>query len=263
MREELNVKALRFVEEADELGSYEVKPNYRTLGPRFGKSDAAGRRRGRGARRRRTSPPRCATGATVGVNVDGHDHELTADDLLLAMQPLDGYQLEREGSHAVALELALDDELRREGLAREVVHAVQNARKDAGLDVSDRIALTLGGDDELVSAAHEFERLVADEVLATSVAFGNGAEDDGPVRGDGRRAHAAHRRRARLTPDDGGGRVSVVRAPKGCMSDEQRMDDDSLAAVVAAIPPGRWMSYGDVVAAAGGVPAQARASTGA
>ncbi len=51
------------------------------------------------------------------------------------MKPLAGYQLEREGSHAVALELALDDELRREGLAREVVHAVQAARKSAGLAV--------------------------------------------------------------------------------------------------------------------------------
>ena len=69
-------------------------------------------------------------GGRVGISVDGHDHELGADDLLLAMQPLEGYQLEREGSHAVALELELDDELRREGLAREIVHAVQNARKD-------------------------------------------------------------------------------------------------------------------------------------
>ena len=60
---------------------------------------------------------------------------------MLAMQPLDGYQLEREGSHAVALELELDEELRREGLAREIVHAVQNARKGAGLQVEDRIAL--------------------------------------------------------------------------------------------------------------------------
>ena len=65
------------------------------------------------------------------------------------MQPLDGYQLEREGSHAVALDLHLDDELRRRGLAREVIHAVQNARKGAGLAVEDRIALTLGGDAEL------------------------------------------------------------------------------------------------------------------
>ena len=88
-------------------------------------------------------------GRTIGVAVDGRDHELGADDLLLAMAPLEGYQLEREGSHAVALELALDDELRREGLAREVVHAVQNARKAAGLAVEDRIRLVLGGDDEL------------------------------------------------------------------------------------------------------------------
>ena len=74
-----------------------------------------------------------------------------------SMKPLEGYQLEREGSHAVALELELDDELRREGLAREVVHAVQNARKAAGLEVEDRIELRLGGDDELLAAAREHE----------------------------------------------------------------------------------------------------------
>ncbi len=78
------------------------------------------------------------------------------------MQPLDGYQLEREGSHAVALDLILDDELRRRGLAREVVHAVQNARKDAGLAVEDRIALRLGGDAELLAAVREHEALVAE-----------------------------------------------------------------------------------------------------
>jgi isoleucyl-tRNA synthetase len=76
----------------------------------------------------------------------------------------------------VALDLTLSDDLRREGWAREVIRTIQNARKDAGLDVSDRIALTLGGAPELVSVAQEFERLVADEVLATSVTF-NGAED--------------------------------------------------------------------------------------
>ena len=69
------------------------------------------------------------------------------------MEPLEGYQVEAEAGHAVALELELDDELRREGLAREVVHAVQNARKEAGLEVADRIELALGGDDELLAAA--------------------------------------------------------------------------------------------------------------
>ncbi|WCB96906.1 Isoleucine--tRNA ligase [Baekduia alba] len=171
VREELNVKALRFVDEADELGSYDLKPNYRSLGPRFGKrmpllADAI----------EALDADRVAValreGRTVGIAVDGHDHELTADDLLVGLQPLDGFQVEREGGHAVALDLAMDDALRREGWAREVVRAVQNARKDAGLEVSDRIALTLGGDAELVAVAEEFERLLADEVLATSVAFG-------------------------------------------------------------------------------------------
>ena len=69
------------------------------------------------------------------------------------MKPLEGYQVEREGSHAVALELELDDELRREGRARDIVRAVQLARQDAGLEVTDRIALTLDGDETLIDAA--------------------------------------------------------------------------------------------------------------
>jgi isoleucyl-tRNA synthetase len=170
VREELNVKELRFVEAADELGTYEIKPNYRSLGPRFGKSmprvaaAVAALDPVRVAKRLREGRP-------VGIAVDGHDHELHPEDLVLAMAPLDGYQLEREGSHAVALELALDDELRREGLAREVVHAVQSARKAAGLAVEDRIRLVLGGDDELVGAARAHEGYVAGEVLATEVSY--------------------------------------------------------------------------------------------
>ncbi|HEX5146026.1 MAG TPA: DUF5915 domain-containing protein, partial [Conexibacter sp.] len=177
VRQELNVKELRFVSAADELGELEVKPNYRALGPRFGRqmplvADAVAG----------LDPAHVAValreGRTVGVMIDGHDHELGPEDLQIAMQPLEGYQLEREGSHAVALELALDDGLRREGLAREVVHAVQAARKAAGLDVSDRIALTLGGSEELLAAAREHEGYVTGETLTTVVAY------DAAVNGD-------------------------------------------------------------------------------
>jgi isoleucyl-tRNA synthetase len=174
---ELNVKGLRFVADADDLGSYEIKPNYRTLGPRFGKAMP------RVAAAVAALDPAhvsvaARNGESVRISIDGSEHALTPADLLLSMQPLEGYQLEREGSHAVALELALDDGLIREGLAREVVHAIQGARKDAGLDVSDRIALTLGGDEELLAAAREHEGYVAGEVLATSVGYGgaNGHE---------------------------------------------------------------------------------------
>jgi isoleucyl-tRNA synthetase len=100
------------------------------------------------------------------------------------MEPLEGYQVEAEAGHAVALELELDDELRREGLAREVVRAVQEARKQAGLEVSDRISLELGGDDELLAAAREHESYIAGETLATSVGYGaDGAGEKATIEG--------------------------------------------------------------------------------
>jgi isoleucyl-tRNA synthetase len=189
VREELNVKRLRFVSEAGELGSYTLKPNYRTLGPRFGKAMPQV-----AAAVAALDPAQVAEalrrGGSVGVFVDGHDHELGADDVQVALAPLEGYQLEREGSHAVALELALDDELRREGLAREVVHAVQNARRDAGLDISDRIVLTLGGDGELLAAARAHEGYLSGEVLAVRVRYDADGSGE-PARIEGRELRIA------------------------------------------------------------------------
>ena len=180
---ELNVKELDFVSEEADLVSYAVKPNYRSLGPRFGKRmpqvaaavealDAV------------HVAKVMADGGEIGINVDGDEHTLSPDEVSLALQPLDGYEVEAEAGHAVALQLELDDELRREGMAREIVHAVQNARKAAGLDISDRIELALGGDEDLLTAARENESYVAGEVLATSVAYD--ATNGPAVRVDGR-----------------------------------------------------------------------------
>jgi isoleucyl-tRNA synthetase len=180
---ELNVKELDFVSDESELVSYEVKPNYRSLGPRFGKHMP------QVAAAVEALDPTVvaevmARGDGVGINVNGDEHELTPDDVTLSLQPLEGYEVEAEAGHAVALQLELDEELRREGLAREIVHAVQNARKAAGLDISDRIELSLGGDDELLAAARAHEPYIAGEVLATAVAYDSAS---GPaVRVDGR-----------------------------------------------------------------------------
>ena len=170
VRAELNVKELEFVSEEADLVAYRVKPNYRTLGPRFGRHmpqvaaaiegldrDAAGAA-AKGER-------------AVGINVDGHEHRLEPDDLILAMEPLAGYEVESEAGRAVALALELDDELRREGLAREVVHAIQNARKQAGLEVTDRITLKLDGDEALLDAARSHQEYVAGETLATEIEY--------------------------------------------------------------------------------------------
>jgi isoleucyl-tRNA synthetase len=151
VREELNVRELQFVSEADELGQVELKPNYRTLGPRFGKQ-----------------MPKVA----------------------LAVAALDA-------AHAVALETTIDESLRTEGWARDIVRAVQNARQAAGLDVSDRILLTLDGDAALLDAARRYEAYLTNETLATTIGF----EDlDGtePVLIDGRPLKIA----VALTPED-------------------------------------------------------------
>jgi isoleucyl-tRNA synthetase len=185
---ELNVKELDFVSEEADLVSYAVKPNYRALGPRFGK------RMPQVAAAVESLDPKhvaevMADGGEIGINVDGDEHTIGAEEVTLALQPLDGYEVEAEAGHAVALQLELDDELLQEGLAREIVHAVQNARKAAGLDISDRIDLALGGDDELLAAARAHEPYIAAEVLATSVAYD--APDGPPVRIDGRDLHIA------------------------------------------------------------------------
>jgi isoleucyl-tRNA synthetase len=189
--DELNVKRLRYVSEADELGRFELKPNYRSLGPRFGKQMpqlAAAVAALDAARAART----LREGGTVAVNLDGKDQPLTADDLQLVLQPLEGYQVERSGTHAVALDLSIDDELRREGLAREVVHAVQGARKDAGLNVEDRIALSLAGDPELLEAARAHEEYVTGETLATALSY-DGADGE-PTEIEGRELRIGVRR---------------------------------------------------------------------
>ena len=125
-----------------------MKANYRTLGPLFGKDmpqaaeAIAALDPARVAAAVRGAATAAATGtATIGIAVGGREHTLSAEDVILTMKAPEGYSVEREGAHAVALDLAIDDDLREEGRAREIVHAVQNARKTAGLEVEDRIEL--------------------------------------------------------------------------------------------------------------------------
>jgi isoleucyl-tRNA synthetase len=177
VREELNVRRVRFVAAADELSSYEVKANYRALGPLFGKdmplaADAIAA----------LDPAKVAAavrggggdgdgggGEEIGITVAGREHTLSAGDVILTMRAPEGYSVEREGAHAVALDLAIDEDLREEGYVREIVHSVQNARKTAGLQVEDRIELTLGGGPTLVAAAEAQRDYIAGETLAVGL----------------------------------------------------------------------------------------------
>ena len=175
VREELNVRTVRFVDAAEELGSYEVKANYRTLGPLFGKDMPLAAEAIAGL-----DPAHVAAavrdGGQLGISVGGREHTLSAEDLLLSMRAPEGYSVEREGSHAVALELAINDDLLQEGRAREIVHAVQNARKSAGLQVDDRIELALTGDPALIAAAETHADHLTTETLAVQLYLDEAAE---------------------------------------------------------------------------------------
>jgi isoleucyl-tRNA synthetase len=176
VREELNVREVRFVAAADELSSYELKANYRSLGPIFG-SEMPLAAQAIAALDPGHVAQTLRDGGTVGISVGAREHALTTDDVILTMNPPEGYSVERDGAHAVALELEIDESLREEGRARELVHAVQNARKSAGLLVEDRIALALSGDPALIAAAEAHRAYVAGETLAVELELATGAPD--------------------------------------------------------------------------------------
>jgi isoleucyl-tRNA synthetase len=187
--EELNVKEIEVVSGLAELVSYSVKPNFKALGPRFGprvKQVAAALAEADA----RTIVEAVEQHGSTTIDVDGESLSLTRDELDIRVEGRAGYSLVQEGAYGVALDLEIDDELRAEGIAREIVRAVQDLRKATGLAVEDRIELSLSTDDEAVAAAiAAHEPFIRSEVLATELRLGDtraGAEtlelDEGRVR---------------------------------------------------------------------------------
>ncbi len=164
VEDELNVDVVAVTDELGDVLTYELVPNYKLLGARL---------------RQRVQPLRAAmktvdgvtaaadlaAGRPVVVELDDGPVELVGEEIELRVQAQSGFAVSRDGAEVVALDLALDDGLRRRGLAREVIRHVQDLRKASGLEVSDWIHLYLVGLDDL---APMFET-IAREVLARNV----------------------------------------------------------------------------------------------
>jgi isoleucyl-tRNA synthetase len=165
--EELNVKRVEFADSAERFGRWRAKPNFKTLGPRLAnrvQALAAALAGDDG-----TLAAELAAGRSVPVPLEGGDVVLEPADVDLLQETTEGWGVAGDGGLTVALELDLDDELRREGLARELVRVVQDARKAAGLDVSDRIVLGIEASGEVAAALDAFADVVARETLATEL----------------------------------------------------------------------------------------------
>src|SRR3984957_385180 len=167
--DELNVDEIDTAEELSEVLQFELVPNFRTLGPRLG--DLV----------KELKPALAALddvaaaaalegGRSVTVTLDGQPVELSPDDLQLRVRGQQGFAVSREGGEVVALDLDLDEGLRKRGLSRDVVRLVQDLRKASGLEVSDRIRLHIVG----LEPISEFFDFIAREVLAVGIVSGPG-----------------------------------------------------------------------------------------
>ncbi|WP_369200859.1 isoleucine--tRNA ligase [Streptomyces sp. PU-14G] len=178
--EELNVEQLASLSEVGgSLVDTSAKANFRALGRRFGKDTQAVAQAIAGADAAALSVALREGNATV--EVDGATVALSPEEVIITETPREGWSVASDTGATVALDLEISPELRRTGLARDAIRLIQEARKNSGLDVADRIELRWQSADEEVSRAlaeHTF--LIAEEVLATEFAQGDPTELEGP-----------------------------------------------------------------------------------
>jgi isoleucyl-tRNA synthetase len=166
---ELNVDEIDTADELSEVIQFELVPNFSTLGPRL-KDRVKDLRPALAAVDGAAAAAALEAGESITVVVGGEPVELSPDDVQLRVRGQQGFAVSREGGEVVALDLTLDEGLRKRGLAREVVRLVQDLRKTSGLEVSDRIRLRVEG---LDAVAEHFD-YIAREVLAVEIVTGRG-----------------------------------------------------------------------------------------
>jgi isoleucyl-tRNA synthetase len=168
VKEELNIKDLKYIDNPDEYVSYTVKPNFPVLGPKYGKQlqgIAALLAQGNAA----SLVKNLRENGAIQLEVAGTQVTLTNEDLEVRVQDKEGFAVEMSRGQYVVLDINLTEELIAEGLAREVVSKVQNMRKSAGLELTDRIRLWYSADDEVAAALERFRDYIQNETLSVAV----------------------------------------------------------------------------------------------
>jgi isoleucyl-tRNA synthetase len=164
VEEELNVDLLEYGTDLADVLSFELAPNFRTVGPRLGE----GVKELKAALKALDSVAAAETlesGGAIFVTLSTGTFELSGDDIELRVHSQGGYAVSRDGGEVIALDLTLDEDLRRRGYLRDVIRQVQDLRKNSGFDVSDRITLNVVGIDDLSDGF----ALLASEVLAVEI----------------------------------------------------------------------------------------------
>lgn len=168
IKEELNVKEVKFVKDLSEFMNFTLKPNFKVLGPTLGKNvgkfgkllsslDA------------HEVVAKVEAGEKVKVDLDGSEFEFGYDDILINIDSKEGFNVAMENNLFVILETVLTEELLQEGLAREFVSKVQQMRKSSGFEVLDNINIYYNGDEEVTKAIEAFDEYIKNETLSVKV----------------------------------------------------------------------------------------------
>jgi isoleucyl-tRNA synthetase len=166
---EVNVKSIEILDDASSILVKEIKPNFKTLGPRFGKDMKAIADAINGFEATQISA--LERDGSLTIEISGKNIILDASDVVIQSKDIEGWSVASEQGVTVALDSTLSESLVLEGIARELVNRVQNLRKDKGFEVTDTIALTIEKHSRLQEAVQANESYVMSEILAQKIQF--------------------------------------------------------------------------------------------
>ncbi len=169
IKHEVNIKEIELLEDASDILVKQIKPNFKTLGPKFGREMKSIANAIRNFSKEEIS--KIELEGKIPIELDGKMINLELSDVEISSKDIEGWLVANEGSITVALDVTISEDLRREGVARELINRIQNARKDRGLEVTDRIKLTIlkfGGLQESIDNNKEY---IMSETLTEELVF--------------------------------------------------------------------------------------------
>jgi isoleucyl-tRNA synthetase len=180
VKSEVNVKEIELIDDASGILVKEIKPNFKALGPRFGKDMklVAGIINSF----QQEDIALLEKTGEKSISIEGKQITLGLEDVEITSSDIEGWLVANQSGITVALDVSITPELKKEGIARELVNRIQNIRKDSGLEVTDRITVTLKSQEEIDAAIASNEQYIKDETLADAIEISkeldNGTEID-------------------------------------------------------------------------------------
>lgn len=170
VKDELNIKNVKFGADLSKYVNFDIKPNLPVLGKAYGRF-IPGIKKEISLRNQMELAQDIQNGKTVVINVQGTEIELNSHNLLVTMQGLTGYAFAGQGTIGIVLETEITPELKEEGDLREMLSKIQNMRKDSGFEVADKIKLYVSGNNNLEAIVKKFEDYIKKQTLAVDVIY--------------------------------------------------------------------------------------------